>query len=203
MSSKLVSSFSHALIVMRSFRFKVLWKSSENENKIDKAYYFGGFRMFRFIDNTDEKSPLIKLLNQILKLDYFCVSSCPRLARMIEDKSTRESVISLGMDSTRHSVMISDILSKLGAKPAEYFEISGGGDNLINIFTEQLAREYEALNKQRGCADLSNDENLRYEFFALAAEQKSRIKVVEKIISNLKQGADKQVLSPSLISSAV
>jgi bacterioferritin (cytochrome b1) len=144
---------------------------------------------------SDIRPSLIKLLGQILKIEYSFIISYPRLSSMITDSNTKAFVLSLGKASIKYASVVAAISYRLGGHPASYFKNVSYGANLIEILTEQLAQENQALRMYEDCADLIKESAFRFEFAAIANERRSQIKVVEQIIDNLKLGADKLELN--------
>jgi bacterioferritin (cytochrome b1) len=150
--------------------------------------------MSRPSKNTNESAVLVDRLTQILKIEYWFTVSYPRLARSIRDINTKVLAHSLGTASVRHADIVADAFNGLGGNPVSCFVNLPESPDLVEIFTQQLNKEILVLSLHQQCAKSLKDENLRDKFSVMASEEKAHIETVEKIINNLKRGADRQEL---------
>jgi bacterioferritin (cytochrome b1) len=146
----------------------------------------------------EEKPILVDLLAQILKLEYSFMMNYPRLGRMINDNKTSELACSLGKVRATHTDVVIAASHRLGGIPIWNFENIPDNPELVEIFIKQLDKENLMYQLYLKSAELVKDEDLKIEFSAIANEEKTHIKTIEKIIFNLKQGSDKQELNSFL-----
>jgi rubrerythrin len=150
--------------------------------------------LFKRSNLKSGNTEIVDLLGQIIKLEYSMIVNYPRLAQMIKDKETQDLTNALGIASMRHADVASKALAQLGGNPRWSFEGLAGELDLKSVFDKQLEKEILALNMHRQCAGLTQDRTLKTEFLTMAEEEKAHIKTVEKIIGNLRAGADEREL---------
>jgi bacterioferritin (cytochrome b1) len=108
---------------------------------------------------------------------------------MIRDKKTRELVNYLGTASIKHANVIADAIAELGGKPVWSFDDFPAGENLEEIFKQQLAKENLALELHQQCVKLADEISIINHFKKIAEEEKKHIIIVNQITSNLEQQA--------------
>jgi hypothetical protein len=147
-----------------------------------------------FTRKAVDNSNLIVLLDQLLKLEYSFVIVCPRSARLIKDNDTRILVGSVGMASVRHADIVAAASTKFGGNPIWQSEDALDGPDLIEMFRGQLDKAKEAFQLHQQCLRLIRDENFEFEFSNMAEEEQTKIKTLQKVITNLERGAEHQDL---------
>jgi rubrerythrin len=151
--------------------------------------------MFRQATNNKGTTGLKNILGKILNVEYSLIVNYPLLAHMIQDKETQNMVNELGNASIKHYNVVSEALNKLGGDIILTLENLPDNEDLKQIFRRQLEKEKFALDMHQQCANLAQDRSLKNELTAIADEEKTHIKAVERILAKLKEGAAEKELS--------
>ena len=153
--------------------------------------------MFKFGRQRQVKPALVDLLERLLRHEYTLAVNYPRLARLIKDVATRESAIGLGKASLKHADLLANALNGLGGSPSSSFEQIDDESDLVEVFTQQLAREREVQQIHLEGQRMATDKKLKSEFLAMADEETEHIQTVEKILIYLKKETPERLSSPA------
>ena len=130
-------------------------------------------------------SPLVELLNKILKIEYTLIVHYPRLADSIRDNETRKLALKLSTDSVKHADSVSRAITALGGRPVWAFEPLAEDFDILQIFRTQLEKEKLALKLHRQAADLAPSQPLAAAFKTIATDEERHIEIVELIIKKI------------------
>ncbi len=136
-------------------------------------------------DRPKADSGVIDLLNNILKIEYSLIVHYPRLANRIKSNEIKKLAHELGIASIAHADTVANAIKKLGGNAIWSFEQLPDEDNLVNIFQLQLEKEKAALKLHQQVAALVKDSQIKQQILSLAQDERSHIKIAERIIAGL------------------
>ena len=134
-----------------------------------------------------ELSQAIDHLKESLKLEYSIIIHMPRIASAIKDEEIKEMAQMLGNASVKHADTVANAISALGGNPEWSFDPAPMGESLVEIFEKQLDKEKLALQLHQKNASLITDKNLKLRFAQLAKDEEWHIKIVNDILSRLRE----------------
>lgn len=129
-------------------------------------------------------SEVIALLNRTLALEYSIIVHLPRISNAFKDPVIRDKVIHLSAASVKHADAVAAAIEKLGGKAEWNFE-AFPDDDLVSMFTLQLAKEQEAHEMHTEAVRLLPD-GLKNRFREIAKEEEWHTRVAGEILEYLK-----------------
>ncbi len=130
---------------------------------------------------------VLDLLSRALKLEYSIIIHMPRIASSIKDEETRDMALTLGNASIKHADTVANAISALGGNPEWAFEAVPVGEDLVEIFEQQLDKEKLARQLHQESASLIPDRVLKLRFAQLARDEEEHIQIVNDILVRLRQ----------------
>ena len=138
------------------------------------------------VTSSEDNVPrVIELLNRALNVEYSMIAYYPRIADSIDDAETKETILKLGMDSTRHADIVTNAVRELGGEPSWTLEPFPESESQTQLFRIQLDREKLASVIYEEVAGMAKSPVLRDKVNQLITEEKGHILLVEAILNRL------------------
>ena len=123
--------------------------------------------------SKDDKTDIIRLLNEVFKIEYCFIVHYPRLADAARNKTSRQLVLDLGKKSISHSSMVAEIIGYFGGNAKWQFDPLPDGYDTVRMYEQQLEQK-QALGIYSQIVNKARHLGFITELSGIAEEQKKK-----------------------------